>query len=206
MVHASFSEAWAEGARKYHKADEQKQLGIIELKKAWQSYKPVTLSKASYSVDLPDESQTLALVGNAQTQLLTKSINRLILPFQSMIENNPKNIDARLQIAILYSRFGLTDEAQLAFDALLEASPENSAVHNNQGSLYLLEGEFDKAISSFQQAAELDKQDGGIWVNLSMASYQKGDAAQAASHFQQALALNPELKSRYAAYQKLLSQ
>ena len=206
MVHASFSEAWAEGARKYHKAVEQKQLGIIELKKAWQSYKPVTLSKANYSIDLPDESQILALVDNAQTQLLTKSINRLILPFQSMIENNPKNIDAQLQIAILYSRFGLIDEAQLAFDALLEASPENSAVHNNQGSLYLLEGEFDKAISSFQQAAELDKQDGGIWVNLSMAFYQKGDATQAASHFQQALALNPELKTRYAAYQKLLSQ
>ena len=206
MVHASFNEAWAEGARKYHKAVEQNQLGVIELKKAWQSYKPVTLSKATYSIDLPDESQTLALVDHAQTQLLTKSINRLILPFQSMIENNPKNIDARLQIAILYSRFGLTDEAQLAFDALLEASPENSAVHNNQGSLYLLEGEFDKAITSFQQAAELDNKDGGIWVNLSMAFYQKGDASQAASHFQQALVLNPEFKTRYAAYQKLLSQ
>ena len=206
MIHASFNEAWAEGARKYHNALEQNNLGIIELKKAWQQYKPVTLGKAGYNIELPDAGKVMPLVDSAQTQLLTKSINRLILPYQSMIQNNPKNIDARLQIAILFSRYGLKDEAQLAFDALREIAPKNSAVHNNQGSLYLLSGEFDNAITSYTQAAELDKADGGIWVNLSMAYYKKGDIAQASTHFKQAMVITPELQSRYAAYQKLLNQ
>lgn len=206
MVNASFIEAWAEGARKYHQALAQNNLGIIDLKKAWQQYKPVTLRKASYSIDIPARNRASPLITASQEQLLAKSINRLILPYQSMIENNPKNIQARLQIAILYSRYGLYDDARLAFDALTELAPDNSAVHTNLGNLYLLQAAYDQALTSYHRASQLDEKDGGIWLNMSMAEYRKGNLKEAADHFQQAVSLTPELKARHAAYSKLLSQ
>ncbi len=206
MVGASFNEAWAEGARKYQKALSENKLGIIELKKAWQQYPPVTLSKANYSIDLPPQARTASLVKTAQNQLLNKSIDRVILPYQSMIVNNPKDIRARLQIAILYTRYGLFDDAQLAFDALLELAPDDSAVHSNLGNLYLLSEKYDKAIESYQKAVKLDDKDGGILLNLSMANYRKGDVKTAATLFANAVAIKPELKTSYSAYGKLLNQ
>jgi tetratricopeptide (TPR) repeat protein len=111
-----------------------------------------------------------------------------------------------MQIAILYSRYGLYEEAQLAFDSLNEIAPDNSAVQTNQGNLYLLQADYDKAIMSYQQAVKLDDKDGGIWLNMSMAKYRKGDLTEAAKDFQIATSLKPELKNTYAAYRKLLSQ
>jgi len=206
MVNSSFNEAWAEGARKYHKAVAENNLGIIDLKQAWKHYKPVTLKKSRYTIEYPDKERAYTLVKIAHTELLSKSINRLILPYQSMIENNPTNITARMQIAILYSRYGLYDDAQLVFDDLHELAPENSAVHSNQGNLYLLAGKFDNAVSSYKKAISKDQNDGGIWVNLSMASYRMGDLKSASTQYQQAISLTPELKDSYSAYSKLLSQ
>jgi tetratricopeptide (TPR) repeat protein len=203
MVHASFTEAWAEGARKYHQALADNNLGIIDLKQAWQQYQPVTLQKAAFTLPLPEPQRTRLLVGTARNQLLGKSIDRLILPYQVMLTNNPQDIAARMQIAILYSRYGLYDEAQQAFDALAELAPGNSAVHTNQGNLYLLQGLNDKAIESYRQAVKLD---GGIRLNLSMAYYRQANLNAARQEFNEAVRLSPAIQQTHAAYAKLLSQ
>ena len=206
MVNTSFIEAWAEGASKYQTALAAGELEIIDLKQAWQEYKPVTLRKASYSIDLPERKRTETLVKQALNVLLVKSIDRLVLPYQTMVENDPGNISARLQIAILYARFGLYQDAEIAFEALEELAPENSAVKSNQGNLFFLQKEYTKAIYYYTQAARLDSEDGGIWINLSMAQYKAGDLKQARSSYQQAVQLNASLKKEYEAYSKLLSQ
>lgn len=206
MVNTSFVEAWAEGARKYHKARMENNMGIIELSQAWKQYKPVTLRKASYSVPLPDENLTRSLVAKAQKVLLSKSIDRLTRPYQVMVINNPSNIAARLQIAILYARFGLYEDAEIAFEVLSELAPENSAVKTNQGNLYFLQQNYALAIDYYVRAIKIDDSDGGIWINLSMAHYKAGDLKQAASSFDYAMQLNPGLKQAYSAYAKLLSQ
>ena len=206
MVNTSFVEAWAEGANKYQTALEAGELGIIDLNQAWQEYQPVTLRKASYSIELPEERRTRSLVSQAQNVLLAKSIDRLILPYQTMVTNNPQNISARLQIAILYARYGLYEDAEIAFESLNELAPQNSAVKTNQGNLYFLREDYQRAIDSYAVATQLDGEDGGIWLNLSMAQYKVGDLKKARTSYQQAVQLDAKLKSEYDAYSKLLSQ
>jgi len=206
MVNSSFTEAWAEGARIYQKALAENKLGVIDLKEAWKQYKPVTLRKASYSVSLPDSKRTHSLVKREKNLLLAKSIDRLVLPYQTMVVSNPKNISARMQIAILYARFGLFEDAEIAFEALSELAPDNSAVYSNQGNLYFLQEDYKKAIDNYTRAASLDSEDGGILVNLSMAQYKAGKLSQAAASYRQAKELNPALEQDYEAYGKLLSQ
>jgi tetratricopeptide (TPR) repeat protein len=206
MVNTSFIEAWAEGANKYQTALAAGELDIIDLKQAWLEYKPVTLRKASYSIDLPERKRTESLVKQALDVLLVKSIDRLLLPYQTMVANDPGNISARLQIAILYARFGLYQDAEIAFEALEELAPENSAVKTNQGNLFFLQKEYTRAISYYTQASRLDSEDGGIWINLSMAQYKAGDLKQARSSYQKAVQLNASLQKEYEAYSKLLSQ
>ena len=123
-----------------------------------------------------------------------------------MVSNDPKNVAARLQIAILYARYGLFEDAEIAFEALAELAPDNSAVRNNQGNLYFLQEQYAKAIDNYARASELDADDGGIWINLSMAQYKAGDLNQARASYDQAVRLNAGLKQEYDAYSKLLSQ
>ncbi len=206
MINTSFNEAWAEGARKYQQAMAAGEIGIIDLDEAWQQYKPVTLQKASYSIELPEPRRTESLVLQARKRLLAKSIDRLVLPFVAMVANDPDNVAARLQIAILYSRYGLYEDAEIAFEALRELAPDDSAVKTNLGNLYFLQQNYSGAIEQYRQASELDADDGGIWINLAMAQYRLGDAEKARNSYIQALQLDATLKSRYDAFSKLLSQ
>jgi tetratricopeptide (TPR) repeat protein len=111
-----------------------------------------------------------------------------------------------LQIAILYARFRLYEDAEIAFEVLDELAPENSAVQTNQGNLYFLQEDYQRAIDNYSRAVSLDSEDGGILINLSMAQFKAGNLKQAASSFQQATQLSPALKQKYEAYGKLLSQ
>jgi tetratricopeptide (TPR) repeat protein len=135
-----------------------------------------------------------------------RSVDRLVLPYQTMVANNPKNVTARLQVAILYARFGLYEDAEIAFEALDELAPDNSAVKTNQGNLYFLQDDYNNAIENYSRASELDSEDGGIWINLSMAQYKAGDLKQAKSSYQQAVQLDANLLEEYDAYSKLLNQ
>ena len=83
----------------------------------------MTLKKAGFQLELPPEEATQQLVSDAKNRLLEKSIDRLILPYQSMLASNPADHRALLQIAILYSRYGLYDEALQSFDELQELAP-----------------------------------------------------------------------------------
>lgn len=206
MVNTSFNEAWAEGARKYQTALAAGELGIIDLDQAWQQYKPVTLRKSDYSIELPDKQRTENLVRQARNLLLQKSIDRLVLPYQTMVDNKPENIAARLQIAILYARYGLYEKAEAAFETLDELAPDSSAVNSNRGNLYFLQADYERAIEYYERAAELDAGDGEIWINLSMAQYKAGDLQAARASYRQALEMDISLKKKYDAYSKLLNQ
>ena len=166
----------------------------------------MTLRKASYSIELPEKKRTESLVGQARNLLLAKSVDRLILPYQTMVTNNPQNIAARLQIAILYARYGLFEDAEIAFESLDELAPDNSAVKTNHGNLFFLQENYQRAIESYARATELDGEDGGIWINLSMAQYKAGDLKKARNSYQQAVQLDASLKQEYDSYGKLLSQ
>lgn len=206
MVNTNFNEAWAEGARKYQAALAADELNIIDLRQAWIDYQPVTLRKANYTIDLPQPRRTESLVRQARQRLLAKRVERLILPYQAMVANNPQDLDARLQIAILYTRYGLYADAEIAFEALNELAPDNSAVVTNQGNLYLLQENYSRAAENYARAVELDAEDGGIWLNLSIAQYKAGELTNARKSFKNAVQLNAELQLKYDAYSKLLNQ
>ena len=205
MVNTSFNEAWAEGARRYQAALAASELGIIDLSEAWNAFQPVTLRKADYSIDLPDAQRTRNLVDRSRQLMLGKSIDRLVLPYQTMVDNNPENVAARLQIAILYARYGLYQDAEIAFESLNELAPSNSAVMTNQGNLYFLQEDFDNAMKYYRRAIEIDSDDGGIWINLSMAQFKAGDLKEARNSYQNAVKLDTRLRDEFSAYSKLLS-
>jgi len=205
MVAQTFAEAWAEGARKYYEAESRGQLKVIQLKDAWSGFRPVTLAKASYSIPVPTKEHVEPIVSREHALLMTKGLDRLVLPYKAMVESDPSNSVARMQIAITYAKYGLTELAKTEFDALLAIDAKNSAVYINLGNLYLGTSKYSLALESYESAEQLDSVDGGIKLNMSMALYKLGKLNEARKKFKQAVSLDRAIANSHSAFGKLLS-
>ncbi|MBN1379391.1 MAG: tetratricopeptide repeat protein [Gammaproteobacteria bacterium] len=204
MIGTSFSEAWAEGAKKIqqHKADGA--LTLIPLKEAWQQYQPVTLKPATFEIKLPASEKVASIVQREQYLLLQKNLDQLINPYQAILAVNPEDHLARLQIAIIYARNGLNSLAMQELDELSKADDNNSAIHNNRGNIYLQQGDLVRAREAYEQAERLDPSDGGVKLNLAIVAYQQGEIGFARKKFNQATKLNQTLMTQYSTFQKML--
>jgi tetratricopeptide (TPR) repeat protein/DNA-binding beta-propeller fold protein YncE len=204
MISTSFSEAWAEGAKKIqqHMADES--LKLIPLKQAWQHYQPVTLKPSAFEIRLPAGEKVLPLVQREQYLLLQKNLDRLVGPYQAMLASNPADHLARMQIAIIYARNGLHSLAMQELDELAKDDGKNSAIHNNRGNIYLMQGDMIRAREAYEQAERLDPNDGGIKLNIAIVAYQQGEIVLARKKFKQAGTLNKTLAAQYETFSKML--
>ena len=204
MIASSFSEGWAEGAKKYHAAQKAGTLKLIPLKQAWARNMPVTLAPANYAIEIPSIDKVGPIIDRERRILVTKSLDRLILPYRTLLLSNPADQVARLQIAIIYAQNGLHDQAFREFDRLLELNPKNSEAHNNRGNIYYTLNEYDRALDAYLYAEELDPADGGIKMNLALTHYKRGRLKEAAEKYREAVSVSKGLANDYKSFEKLL--
>ncbi|MEM7208339.1 MAG: tetratricopeptide repeat protein [Pseudomonadota bacterium] len=206
MIATSFAEAWTVGAQKYRENIANRTLNIVEMRNAWESFQPVTLSPQKNTLALPDQKILSYSISQENSFLLEKAVARLTKPYDVILDSEPRNTRAKMQIAIYFAKYGLDEKAQETFDQLLILDPSNSAVHNNTGNIHFRNGEYDRALTSYARAEELDGNDPNIKINQSMAFYRMGDLDNARKKFDQALAQDAALSERYASLSKLLTQ
>ena len=206
MIGQTFAEAWAEGARKYHKYTTEDKLQAVVLNKAWGSFKPVTLNPAVYKVKLPEKQRVEPMVQRETKILLEKSLDRLVAPYRALVSMDGNNIHARLQVAIIYAKYGLYEAANREFDEILAIDADNSAVYNNRGNIYFTLKDYERAIEDYSYAEKLSANDAGIKMNISMANYQLGNLQLASNKYEEATIVDETVKDKYAGYIKLLSK
>ena len=83
-------------------------------------------------------------------------IDEAIGPLLKAVELNPKDPDARLNLAYAYERQGRTDEAISQYQKAVELNSGNSIAHNNLGVLYDRKGLYEEAIREFETALQID--------------------------------------------------
>jgi tetratricopeptide (TPR) repeat protein/DNA-binding beta-propeller fold protein YncE len=204
LLATSFSEAWAEGARKYRDAAAKKDLKVVSLRQAWERFPPATLAPAPLAVEVPSGERVSRLIEREQSLLVAQRLEREVLPYRQALAVNAKDVDARLQIGTIYARNGIMDVAQREFDAVLELDPRNASALNNRGNLYFGRGDFERALDAYRTAEELDPADAGIRLNAALAFYRLGKLSEARDKFREATRLKSDITAQYGAFAKLL--
>ena len=204
MIATSFSEAWAEGARKFREAEKAGTLKIISLRRAWERYMPVTLAPAGYAIEPPAGERVKTRFEREHGMLLARALDRLVRPYQAIAAVNPKDPSPRVQVGILYAKNGLHELALKEFDQALALDSGNSAAHNNRGNVYYNQGDYERALEAYRYASRLDAADGGVRLNMALGYYRLGKLKEAAESFQEAAALDRSLETRYQSFKKLL--
>jgi tetratricopeptide (TPR) repeat protein/DNA-binding beta-propeller fold protein YncE len=204
LIATSFSEAWAEGARRYRETAAAKQVRVVSLRQAWERYPPATLGPAGYSIEPPTGEHVRRQIQREHTLLLARRLEREVVPYRQALSINPKDADARLQIGTLYARNGIDEVALKEFDAILLLDPKHASAHNNRGNLFFSRGEYERALEAYRTAESADPADGGIRLNSALAYYRLGKLAEARAKFAEATGLRAELAAQYGAFGKLL--
>lgn len=205
MISTTFSEAWAEGARKFNVWQAKQRLKIISTRQAWATYQPVTLPPADYTIDVPAKTQVSQKVHREQVRLITKSLDRLVMPYRAMAQSQAEDTEALMQIAIIYAKYGLFSEAIKELDAILKREPKHSAAYNNRGNIYLAREQYERALDAYRYAEKLDPTDGGIKLNLAMAYYKIGKLHEASVKYREATLADKAIAGEYATFSRLLA-
>jgi len=205
LISASFTEAWSEGARKYHLYGQQAKMNIMPLATAWLTYPPVTLPPADFAVDIPSKETLGAKIEKEWEILSVKALERQVRPYRMMLALDPGNTQAKMQIAIVYAQSGLFERAMAELKIILAEDEDNLAAINNTGNIYYLQKNFKEALVMYQRALDVEPSP-DIMVNISMVQYKLGDAIHAKSMFEQATEVDDQVPIRYNGLALLLKQ
>jgi len=101
---------------------------------------------------------------------------RQIESLQSILKDDPKNVNALVQLGNAYFDTDQFDRAIEAYSRALKVDPKNVDVRTDMGIMYRRKGNFDRAIAEFKKAAEDDPKHVNSRYNLGIVLlHDKGD-------------------------------
>ena len=117
--------------------------------------------------------------------------------YQQAIKMNTNDLDAHLQIGIIFAKAGDRKESMKYFNKIIEADPKNADALNNRGNLLIMDEKPKEAIISYLAATESDPKDPHLWINLAKTYKTLKQINKAKSAFIKAANLDPSIKKKY---------
>ena len=161
----SFSAAWSEGANQLKQHSENSE--IIEVRDAWQQYKPIADAGKSIKSFQKFPGQNLA----QQMDSIRAMQQNYLKGLEKKLSQFSENDRLRNELAIKYAHNNQLDKAELHFNYLLAQDSTNYFALNNLGNLNFLKGNLDSARTFYEKALDFvdSKNDSdGIYLNLGL--------------------------------------
>jgi DNA-binding beta-propeller fold protein YncE/tetratricopeptide (TPR) repeat protein len=197
LVGSSFTRAWQKGAEQYRDWSAKKAVEIVEVRKAWENFKPATLARSdAAAVKVTKDEIEAKFKGEIET-LARKRLANLSEEYLERLKKKPNDMTALVGLGILYGENGLPAEALDQFQKALAVETGNATVLNNIGNIHFLQDRLDDAKTAYESALAQAPEDTGIMVNLSRVLLRLGKADEAKKQFQAAAAIDPRVLRRY---------
>jgi protein O-mannosyl-transferase len=111
--------------------------------------------------------------------------------FQTALQINPNDAEARNNLGSAFLETGNLDDAIAQYQEALRINPRHANVHSNLGAALWQKGRTDEAISHFQEAVQIVPDNASYRFNLAKALQQQGRVAEAITQYQMELQLQP---------------
>ena len=138
----------------------------------------------------PGYAEAYACVGTASVAL--KRYDRATAAYQHVIQLEPDNPVAWINLGNAFSLQGKDDDALVVFRKIVKTRPNFLVAWTKLGEIYCRQGKFSDAISVWRQAVELAADDPAIWANLGVSYEGQGKLSDAALAYQRAVQLEPK--------------
>jgi len=192
-----FLRAWSTGADQWRRNSASESAELIEVHDAWKMYPPVP-EIAAFRGELPFPEPESAAVYTAQ---MGRFINREFAPRAAQLEArlraNPDNISLRNNLAVLYARYGLLDEAEGALRKILEKRRYLPAMLN-LANIYFLQGRYNAAETGYAEILAENPDNEKALLGLSRSQYNLGNIDAAEDTFTRLSRANTQLAEKFA--------
>lgn len=197
MVGSSFTRAWQKGAEEYRDWSAKGKTEIIEVQKAWEQFRPVTLPTADMRQIRVKPEDIEAKFKDELEALGRQRLAALSAGYLAALKKKPGDASALAQLGILYGENGLYTEALEQFQKLLAVDKDNAMALNNIGNIYFLQERLDEARQAYEASLKVEPEDTGIMVNLCRIKMREGKKNDARKLFKEAVAVDPRVLRRY---------
>ena len=127
-----------------------------------------------------------------QTSKIEASINAgRIYQLQQRLIDNPRDIEAHLNLAMEYSLANNFVKAVEAYFVLLRIDPDNFHAYNNLGILYKKSGQYRDSLHCYRQAERINPDSYWVPYNMGLCYESMGRMQEARESYGRALSLNP---------------
>jgi len=198
-----FISAWRVAANTVNEYRPRKQIGIIDLQEAWQSYKTVSLPPAERKAPLPKKDVLGKMLQRELVALNLKQVEKRLSIFKKWLEHEPKNLKLLMFLARSYSEVGIFDAAYEYAQAAMKLEPKNAAIYQVLGNIAYTQNDYAQATEWFVKADKL-AHTAPIQVNLALAYLKEGKLLEARKAYAEAKKLDLKLVSGYPELAQLL--
>lgn len=193
MIGSPFPEALRKGAYDYKTESQKGKARVIDVRKAWGSFEPATLPAGDWVPEVPKPELREKRFSTETAALFAQRHQFLKKRLEGLLQENPGDVDAHLQMGLLEYQAGSQEAAVQEFNKVLATDPANAAALNNLGNVAFLAGDHASAQEKYLKAAQSDPQDPDIWLNLVKTQLHLKDGEKAQEYGKKVVALEPNL-------------
>ncbi len=197
LVGKTFMEAWEEGSRKYYKWQPKGLVGVMDLRESWALFKPANLLHTEWRPDEVRRDDIEEMFNDEFQKLRQIRVKLRSKRFITALQGNPNDVNAYLQLGIVFAESGEIEEARKSLEKAYELEPENASVVNNLGNLYFMDGMYDDARQAYEDTLQIEQDDSNVWLNLSRAYLRLDMKKEAKEAFSEAYRLDPLVSKKF---------
>ena len=129
-------------------------------------------------------------------------LNQSIICYNKVVEINPENINAKLNLALSYAESTDPMTGIRMLREIAQQHPENEQAQMNLGILSIRSGQYDKAVERFNKVLEINPSQWEAYYFLGYSLAQAGDSLKAAEAFKKysESGKNPQLLKEASVY------
>ncbi|MDH3353646.1 MAG: tetratricopeptide repeat protein [Chromatiales bacterium] len=196
VVGNSFLKAWELGSQNYYQW-KGKGLSLLNIQDSWRTYKPASLPQSTWSPSAISRASIEKSFPGEYMSILKIGTQTKVRRYQQTIKENPNDLDALLQMGIIFAKAGDRKEAMKYFDKIIKVEPNNAAALNNRGNLLVIDEKLKAATESYLAATESDAADPHLWINLAKTYKALKQIGKAKAAFIKATKLDPSIKKKH---------
>ncbi len=121
------------------------------------------------------------------------AIERNILKYKAIVEKNPGDFKARLNLANAYIESGDYSAAERELGEAIRTNPRNAEAHFSIAELSEARGDIKRAISEYYKVVSLDKKNERAYYRLGLIFIHQSDYRKASEAFKKVIEINPML-------------
>ena len=166
LIGKSFLDAVRNAAYSYNTELKKGEVHIIDVRKAWETYEPVTMPPTNWKAETPNMETVNKFVKENSENLFHAAYRSIQKRLKEKIASNPSLIDPRLALGVWEYEDGNIHAAKKSFKSALAISSTSAAAYNDLGNIAFLKRKYHEAERWYNKAARNDPGNPDIWMNF----------------------------------------